>query len=851
MFDINEAFIQALQKQELEEAIDYKNDRYNATTAEDTADEREFYGKHMTKRDKVRSLDQAKRNLDRIGKDPRVTTGQAVDQISFEDTLYTDIANYKDNKNWAKKSAEKGDTLWANEHNKQANKFANKIRAKHNKKQENASITVTHDVNSEDEALDLVNDTSYFNVGDEVEVKDWNGRTYTVKKTKDIKYKNGKRIEEAVETNINVNDPEISKDRMEELMPKMLEFIKENDYENHYFEDLAQNGMYSRMRIFGGLSDKFYDYVQAYEQVISAMAHKNKTDYVTDLLKYDRDILNLSNEECPLVTTNLTVRKEIANRLGVKDDAPESVVTESKKEEFLDANINVDTGDISSNLDLGGLGSLAGLMASEETKESEEKLEEDTGKKSLTYQYEENGNYFYKDDNGTVYADMSFQPDKIDLWVCSAEYNEPIKQVNANEFELNGNPKTDKNFERNEKYKGSYMLLSRLESDCKYYLGNGNRNEKVLWAGSVDKQIAKMKELWNNFPDDMKPEWLSMEDIENYEREMKTEMKTEAEETKGATITQELHTDLLPILNMYQYDIADGVEISREELDEVMQDKAMPIIEETIKNILPTAEVKAGKFYNPPYYRFGSGNNDQLDFTVTVPEADYKKLEADTLAKEDFEEFLKKTYKSYDGFISTMPDSIKEFEEAEDWEQFVAILSYYITPYEHQEEFTADVLDYIWGNFPTEEDEDEYDDETNWAAEEEAEADERFENRYMNGGNGFTADKKDESKKMKKEASQDLYNKIKEEPRTEKFEKGSKLKDEIIEAWKNNDLKTAYTKWEELYTLFSTEENFTEEQNLRNMIELTMITDQIEDKCVYDVTDYGKDQEYRKMGYRK
>lgn len=753
MFDINEAFIQALQKQELEEAIDYKNDRYNATTAEDTADEREFYGKHMTKRDKVRSLDQAKRNLERIGKDPRVTTGQAVDQISFEDTLYTDIANYKDNKNWAKKSAEKGDTLWADEHNKQANKFADKIRAKHNKKQE------------------------------------------------------------TVETNINVNDPEISKDRMKELMPKMLEFIKENDYKNHYFENLAQNGMYSRMRIFGGLSDKFYDYVQAYEQVISAMADENKTDYVTDLLKYDRDILNLSNEECPLVTTNLTVRKEIANKLGVNDNAPESIVTESKE------------------------------------------------KTKLTYKYTDNGQYYYEDEKGRLYVDMSDVKDKTDLYRCVGDYDEPSHSVNAEDFELINNPKNDENYERNKKYEYTYMLLSRLVMDCKYYLGNGNRFDGHLWAGSVDKQIAKMKELWNTLPEDMKPEWLSMEDIENYEKEMKKEdkqeMKEENKELKEAeettnTISHELHTDLLPILNMYQYDIADGVEISREELDEVMEEKAMPIITETIKGILPTAEVKAGKFYNPPYYRFGSGNNDQLDFTVTVPAADYEQLKAETTSKEDFEDFLKETYKSYDGFISYMPNTMKEFNEAEDWKQFVAVLSYYITPFEHQEEFTADVLDYIWGNFPTEDDEDEYDDgDTNWAAEEEAEADERFEDRYMNGGNGFTADKKDESKKMKKEASQDLYNKIKEEPRTEKFEKGSKLKDEIIEAWKNNDLKTAYTKWEELYTLFSTEKDFTEEQNLRNMIELTMITDQIEDKCVYDVTDYGKDQEYRKMGYRK
>lgn len=69
----------------------------------------------------------------------------------------------------------------------------------------------------------------------------------------------------------------------------------------------------------------------------------------------------------------------------------------------------------------------------------------------------------------------------------------------------------------------NYMLLGRLVSDCDYYLGNGNRYEKHLWAGDVDSQIKKMKELWNGFPEDAKPEWLSMKDILDYEKKMKNQ----------------------------------------------------------------------------------------------------------------------------------------------------------------------------------------------------------------------------------------------------------------------------------------------------------------------------------------
>ena len=68
----------------------------------------------------------------------------------------------------------------------------------------------------------------------------------------------------------------------------------------------------------------------------------------------------------------------------------------------------------------------------------------------------------------------------------------------------------------------NYMLLSRLESDCKYFLGFGNRSTKHLWYGNIEDQIAEMKRIWNELTD--KPEWLSMEDILNYEKQM-TEVK--------------------------------------------------------------------------------------------------------------------------------------------------------------------------------------------------------------------------------------------------------------------------------------------------------------------------------------
>ena len=63
-----------------------------------------------------------------------------------------------------------------------------------------------------------------------------------------------------------------------------------------------------------------------------------------------------------------------------------------------------------------------------------------------------------------------------------------------------------------------YRLLSRLKADCDYYLGAGGRAEKHLWAGSVEAQIAKMRELYDVLSE--KPEWLTEQDIDRYESQM-------------------------------------------------------------------------------------------------------------------------------------------------------------------------------------------------------------------------------------------------------------------------------------------------------------------------------------------
>lgn len=65
-----------------------------------------------------------------------------------------------------------------------------------------------------------------------------------------------------------------------------------------------------------------------------------------------------------------------------------------------------------------------------------------------------------------------------------------------------------------------YMILARMQHDCEYYLGFGFCDKDVLWTHDEKEQIESMKALWNSFPGGKKPEWLTMEQIEEYEKQM-------------------------------------------------------------------------------------------------------------------------------------------------------------------------------------------------------------------------------------------------------------------------------------------------------------------------------------------
>ena len=63
-----------------------------------------------------------------------------------------------------------------------------------------------------------------------------------------------------------------------------------------------------------------------------------------------------------------------------------------------------------------------------------------------------------------------------------------------------------------------YMTLDRCRHDYQFYLGYGRRQDKFLYMGNPQDQIDFMRALYDKLDD--KPEWLTLEQINEFEKRM-------------------------------------------------------------------------------------------------------------------------------------------------------------------------------------------------------------------------------------------------------------------------------------------------------------------------------------------
>lgn len=127
----------------------------------------------------------------------------------------------------------------------------------------------------------------------------------------------------------------------------------------------------------------------------------------------------------------------------------------------------------------------------------------------------------YKDKNGKYYVDChsEIESGKFGTVYRLSPSTEPDGEP---EDSFDGmifitNPPTEKEL-REKSFRHDYMMLSRMQTDCNYYKSKEHFNR--AHASTWEQHIEEMKKLWKKFPEDLKPEWCTWEQILEYEKSM-------------------------------------------------------------------------------------------------------------------------------------------------------------------------------------------------------------------------------------------------------------------------------------------------------------------------------------------
>lgn len=125
----------------------------------------------------------------------------------------------------------------------------------------------------------------------------------------------------------------------------------------------------------------------------------------------------------------------------------------------------------------------------------------------------------YKDNKGRYYSDLFMEPENgkegtVYRLSPSKEIDgEPDCPITA--IITLTNPPSEKE-KRERKFRHDYMMLDRMRTDFEYYNSASSYNN-AHWTPIADA-IADMKERWQKLPDDLKPIWLTWDQILNYEK---------------------------------------------------------------------------------------------------------------------------------------------------------------------------------------------------------------------------------------------------------------------------------------------------------------------------------------------
>lgn len=144
------------------------------------------------------------------------------------------------------------------------------------------------------------------------------------------------------------------------------------------------------------------------------------------------------------------------------------------------------------------------------------------------------------DTAATEYAD-EINPNMLGL-IAQAEGNNQAKTILGERLGKDTLSGTDENQTPTASpgtggtYGFNLRLLGRLKADVDYFLGPSHA-EKYLWAGGVDAQIAKLREIDGSIRPEDRPEWFTAEWIDQAEQAMRTPADGGVEDALDAALS--------------------------------------------------------------------------------------------------------------------------------------------------------------------------------------------------------------------------------------------------------------------------------------------------------------------------
>ena len=144
------------------------------------------------------------------------------------------------------------------------------------------------------------------------------------------------------------------------------------------------------------------------------------------------------------------------------------------------------------------------------------------------------------DTAATEYAD-EINPNMLSL-IAQAEGNNQAKTILGERLGKDTLSGTDENQTPTASpgtggtYGFNLRLLGRLKADIDYFLGPSHA-EKYLWAGGVDAQIAKLREIDGSIRPEDRPEWFTTEWIDQAEQAMRTPADGGIEDALNAALS--------------------------------------------------------------------------------------------------------------------------------------------------------------------------------------------------------------------------------------------------------------------------------------------------------------------------